>query len=99
MLTFGVWGGSDVDTGQAFLIALIAMAIVFLTLIIIILATWLIQKGYTVVLKKTTISPRPENKILEEDEDAVVAALAATIDFHREFGKDARIVSITRTED
>ena len=99
MLTFGVWGGSDVSVPEALLIALIAILIVFLTLVVIILATGGFQKGYDAVLKKTTISPRPENKILENDKDAVVAALVATIDFHRETGKDARIVSITRTEE
>jgi hypothetical protein len=99
MLTFGVWGGPDVNIGEAFLIALIAILIVFLTLVIIILATGGIQKGYDAVLKKTTISPRPENKILENDKDAVVACLVATIDFYKETGKDARIVSITRTEE
>ena len=95
----GVWGSSDVSVGEAFLIALVAIAIVFVTLLIVIGATALFQKGYDVVAKKTTISPRPENKILEDDPDAVVALLTATIDFHKETGKDSRCVSISRMKE
>ena len=45
------------------------------------------------------ILPRKENAILASDEDAIVAALTAVIDFHKETKKDARIVSITRIEE
>ena len=48
---------------------------------------------------KTHILPKEENKILSEDENAVVAALVATMEFYRETGKDVRIVSIKRIED
>lgn len=99
MRILGVWGSTDVTIGEAFLIALIAIAIVFTTLLIVIGATFAFQKGMEVVNKHTTISPRPENKILEKDEDAVVAVLVATIDFHKEFGKDARVVRIERMEE
>ena len=95
----GVWGSSDVNVGEALLIALIAILIVFLTLLIVIFATWAFQKGYDTVRKKTTISPRPENKILEEDPDAVVALLVATIDFHKTTGKDSRLLSISRLKE
>ena len=45
------------------------------------------------------IKPRPENKILDEDKDAVVAALTATIDFHKETGKNAEIKSIEKIDE
>ncbi|MBE6126992.1 MAG: hypothetical protein E7182_03350 [Erysipelotrichaceae bacterium] len=99
MNVLGVWGDKEVGIGDAFLIALIAIVIVFLTLLIIIGATFLFQKGIDVVQKHTTISPRPENKILEKDEDAVVAVLVATIEFHKATGKDCRVVKIERAED
>ena len=96
----GVWENPEsVGIGDAFLIALIAIVIVFLTLLIVIGASTLFQKGLEVVTKKTQILPRPENKILSEDEDAVVAVLAATIDFHKECGKDCRVISVTRMEE
>ena len=96
----GVWKDwENVGVGDAFLIALIAIAIVFLVLIIIILVTFIFQKGINVVQKHTQIMPKKENEILNTDQDAVVAALVATIEFHKETGKDARIVSIKKVED
>ncbi len=89
----------SIGVGEAFLIALIAIVIVFVVIAIIILITTLIQKAMTAVDKKTTIMPRKENAILNEDEDAVIAVLTATIEFHKETGKDARVISIKRVED
>lgn len=89
----------SIGIGESLLIALIAIIIVFAVLAIIIFFTYLFQKGIEVVEKKTTIMPRKENEILNQDEDAVVATLVATIEFHRETGKDARIISIKRIED
>ena len=34
-----------------------------------------------------------------DDEDAVVAVLVATIEFHKEFGKDSEVISIKRIEE
>ena len=96
----GVWQNPDtVNALDALLIALIAIVIVFLTLLIVIGATGVFQKSLDIVTKKTNICPRPENKILDKDEDAVVAVLAATIDFHKATGQDCRVVSITRIEE
>ena len=66
---------------------------------IIIFITYLFQKGIEVIEKKTKILPRKENEILNSDEDAVVATLVATIEFHKETGKDAKVISIKRIED
>ena len=98
-MTLGVWGDNPVGIGDAFLIALIAIVVVFLTIVIIIVATFLVQKGMDFVEAKTSLLPREENKLLLSDQDAVVAVLVATIDFHKETGKEPRVLSITRTED
>ena len=96
----GVWKNWEtMNVGEAFLVALVAILIVFLVLAIIIFVTWVMQKGMEKVDAATNILPREENKILSEDSNAVVAALVATMEFYRETGKDVRIVSIKRIED
>ena len=96
----GVWKNWETMTvGEAFLVALVAILIVFLVLAIIIFVTWVMQKGMEKVDAATNILPREENKILSEDPNAVVAALVATMEFYRETGKDVRVVSIKRIED
>ncbi len=99
-MILAVWKDwENMNVGQAFLVALIAIFIVFLVLSIIILFTFLLQKSMEKIDAKTNILPKEENKILAEDENAVVAALVATMEFYRETGKDVRIVSIKRIED
>ena len=90
---------SNLNAGQALLIAIIAILIVFLVLSVIIFVTWVMQKSMEKIDAKTNILPREENKILSEDENAVVAALVASMEFYRETGKEVRIVSIKRIED
>ena len=91
----GVWKNwESMTVGEAFLVAFVAILIVFLVLGIIIFVTWLMQKGMEKIDAATNILPREENKILNEDPNAVVAALVATMEFYRETGKDVRIVSI-----
>ena len=100
MNLLGVWKDWEkMNVGQAFLVALVAILIVFLVLAIIIFVTWSMQKGMEKVDAATNILPREENKILSDDPNAVVAALVATMEFYRETGKDVRIVSIKRIED
>ena len=99
-MILGVWTDWDkMSVGEALLVALVAIIIVFLVLSIIILFTFLLQKSMEKIDAKTNILPKEENKILSEDENAVVAALVATMEFYRETGKDVRIVSIKRIED
>ena len=96
----GVWKNwENMTVGDALLIALVAILIVFTVLAIIIFITWLLQKGMEKIDAKTNILPKEENKILSEDPNAVVAALVATMEFYRETGKDVRIVSIKRIEE
>ena len=100
MKLLAVWDNwENMSVGEAFLVALIAIFIVFLVLGIIIFVTWLLQKSMEKINAKTNILPREENKILSEDENAVVAALVASMEFYRETGKEVRIVSIKRIED
>jgi len=89
----------DFSVTDSLVVALVAILLVFLVLTIIILVTTGIQKGMETVEAKTKILPKKENKILDEDPDAVAAALVAVIDFHKETGKDAEIISITKLED
>ena len=100
MYILGVWPENEtVNVGNAILIALVAILIVFLVLAIIISVTFALQKSMEKIDAKTNILPREENKILSEDENAVVAALVASMEFYRETGKEPRIVSIKRVED
>ena len=100
MYILGVWPDRvPVDVGNAILIALVAIFIVFLVLTIIISVTFALQKSMEKIDAKTNILPREENKILSEDDNAVVAALVASMEFYRETGKEPRIVSIKRVED
>ena len=100
MNVLAVWPSNEpVNVGNALLIAVIAIFIVFLVLSIIIFVTWLLQKSMEKINAKTNILPKEENKILSEDENAVIASLVATMEFYRETGKDVRIVSIKRIED
>ena len=98
-MVLAVFKDGNITIGEAFLIAAIAILIVFMVLAIIIFVTWVMQKGMEKIDAKTNILPRDENKILSEDENAVVAALVATMEFYRETGKDVRVVSIKRIED
>ncbi len=100
MNVLAVWPSNEpVNVGNALLIAIIAIFIVFLVLSIIIFVTFLLQKSMEKINAKTNILPKEENKILSEDENAVVASLVAVMEFYRETGKDVRIVSIKRIED
>lgn len=94
-MIFGVWGDvENFSIVDSLIVALVAILLVFLVLTIIILVTTGVQKGLETVEAKTKILPKKENQILDEDPDAAVAALVAVIDFHKETGKDAEIISI-----
>ena len=95
-----VWTNwESMNVAEALLVAVIAIFIVFLVLAIIIFITWSMQKGMEKIDASTNMLPRDENKILSEDQNAVVAALVASMEFYRETGKEVRIVSIKRIED
>lgn len=99
-MVYGVWKDiENFSVVDSLIVALVAILLVFLVLTIIILVTSSIQKGMEAVEARTKILPRKENQILDDDPDAAVAALVAVIDFHKETGKDAEIVSIKKMED
>ena len=98
-MVLAVFKDGNISIGEAFLIAAVAILIVFLVLGVIIFVTWAMQKGMEKIDAATNILPREENKLLSEDPNAVVAALVATMEFYRETGKDVRVVSIKRIED
>lgn len=90
---------SKVDVPMALLISLISVIIVFLILILIIVISHFLFKGIDKVDDTFNINARrKENKILNEDEDAVVALIAATIEFNKETGKNAHLNSIERID-
>ena len=84
---------------DSFIVAIISILIVFAVLIVIIAITSGFSKIIVAINKRRNINPRIENKILDEDEDAVVAVLTASIDYYRETKKNARLVSITRDKE
>lgn len=90
---------------KALLICFVAILIVFLVLVVIIFAIKAMQlcfsnkKVETVQQKNETIPfvSKAEKKNTEiEDDDMMVAALIATIDFASETKEDVRLVSIKR---
>ena len=84
---------------DSLIVAVISVLIVFAVLIVIIAVTSGFSKIIVAINKRRNINPRIENKILDEDEDAVVAVLTASIDYYRETKKNARLVSITRDKE
>ncbi|CCY07323.1 putative uncharacterized protein [Coprobacillus sp. CAG:698] len=97
----------DVKIGEALLIALISIIIVFSVLLLIIIIINLLQK--LLFTKKDVKNEKPletkkENQQTSvkktgknteiKDEDMMVAALIATIDYTNETKKDVRLVSI-----
>ena len=84
---------------DSLIVALIAIVIVFIVLEIIIIISGCFSKVLIKVDSKKNINPRVENKLLEEDEDAVVATIVASMDYYRETKKNARLVSITREKE
>ena len=84
----------NIGVPESLLVSLLAILIVFGVLALIIGATSGIQAINDKINYATKINPSPENKILEEDKDAVVATLVATIDYQREFNTDVKVNSV-----
>ena len=83
---------------DSFVVAFIATLIVFVVLYVIIVITGAFSKIIVKVDNKKNINPRAENRLLEDDEDAVIATIVASMDYYNETNKNARLVSITREE-
>ena len=88
-----------IEVGTGLLIALIAIALVFAVLLIIIGSINILKlagKKSTVEVKEEVKKPAPavaKNTEIK-DEDMMVAALVATIDYANETKKDVKLVSI-----
>ena len=107
MLKFLAMFPGDYEWGffEALLVSLVAIAFVFLILLVIILCVSLMQKLFFGKVKEEKASkpvkapaPKPVAKEVKnveiKDEDMMVAALIATIDYANETKKDVRLVSI-----
>lgn len=96
--------GTLSDLGQGGLISILSIILVFSILALIIAVTFFIGKGIEKYSLKTISESKEvvENKVQNEqkqnvdlsDEDAVVAALVASIDYRNEIKKDIKVVSI-----
>lgn len=84
---------------DSIIVTLIAILIVFLVLLVIIVISSLFSKIIVSINNRKNINPRVENKLLDEDEDAVVATIVASMDYYNETKKHARLVSIKREEE
>lgn len=95
----GIYPEKGFNGIDALIVSAIAIVLVFAVLTVIILVTHGVTWGVDKAEAKFEIKPSEENKLLEKDEDAVIAALTATIDFHKETKKDAKLVSIERIDE
>ena len=94
---WGKWGDTtNFSLVDALLVSGIAIVIVFFILALIIFVSWIFQIGIEKINASTKILPEPQNRILDEDEDAVAAVMA---DFNKQTGKDVKVVSVTKVED
>lgn len=91
--------GDEFGLLDSFVVAIVAILIVFLVLTSIITIASVFSKIVVKVNARKNINPRVENKLLEEDEDAVVATIVASMDYYKETKKNARLVRITRDEE
>lgn len=95
-------GLTERDYGGGALAAITTILLVFLILAVIILVTFSVGKIIEKVSKKaktktTEVKNEPvpvKNPLNLDDEDAVVAALVASIDFRNQIKKDVKVVSI-----
>lgn len=94
---------ADLSFGKALIVSLIAIILVFVVLLIIIGAVKLMQLIYDKVGKKeqpaevkTAPVAQTPKSVEITDEDMMVAALIATIDYKEETKQDAKLKSIKR---
>lgn len=91
---------SKIEIGDILLISLISICIVFVILTLIILVCSGLFKGIDAIDGKINIkAKRKENQILDTDKDAQVALIVATLEYHRETGKDAKLLKIEKIDE
>lgn len=94
---------SKVELSVGGIISLVAIAMVFTILAIIIFLTWFINRGVQGVgqlikkpSKKSQNTQQKPDKISADlnDEDATVAVLVASIDYRNETHKNVKVISV-----
>lgn len=86
--------------GQGAVIALIAIVMVFAVLLLIIVLTDLVTKlagkdaPVAATANNVPTNYAVNNKLNENDEDAVVACLVASIDYRKETGKHIQVLNV-----
>lgn len=95
----GIYPTENFTVVDALIVTLISIVLVFAVLIIVIIITHGINFGVNKVVATSSIMPKEENKLLNEDPDAIVASLVATIDFNKETGKNAKLISIQKIDE
>ncbi len=85
-----------INFGEAGLVVLVCVGIVFVMLAVLAVVVSLFK--YVAPRQKQLVKQAQEKKVFSiediKDEDMLVAALVATIDYHNEIKKDVRVVSI-----
>ena len=99
MIFQGIWPTGEFTAVDSLIVTAIAIVLVFLVLIIVILVTHGLTLAQDKVEGMIDIKPTGKNKTLEEDKDAVIAVLTATIDFNKETGKNAEVKSIEKLDE
>lgn len=100
LITLAIMDIEKFDIPMALLISLISIVVVFLILILIIGVCEGLFRGVDKVDDMLHINARNEdNKLLNEDNDAAVALIAATIEFHKETGKNAKLIKIEKIDE
>ena len=88
-----------VDIPMALLISLICFVVVFTILILIIVICHFLFKGIDTVDNMINVNAKhKENEILNEDKDAQVALIVATIEYQKETGQNVKVKSIKRID-
>ena len=102
-LLLSLVNGMGDDLGQGGLVSVISIVLVFAILSIIIAITFgtgkIIEKQSSKTPSQPTVAQNPTNSANLvsanlDDEDAVVAALVASIDYRNEIKKDIKVISI-----
>ena len=88
--------GDKFEFVDSLIVAIISILIVFAVLVVIISIASVFSKVLINLDNRNNIKPRKENKLLDEDEDAVAAVLVASIDYYNETKKHAKLVKITK---
>lgn len=90
------WNLENLTFGESCVISLICMLVVFAVLCLLWGLLVLMNKITNVKANKKEVKSNNVYHSLEEiqDEDMMVAALVASIDYHNEIKKDVRVVSI-----